>query len=505
MSPIQLGFSLTSLPIGLGLTTAAHVHLFNRSLAKTKEQRQHYQVHQQLREIEMIVQSLEDMANLTEIVELLNITLDKFPDHHSGKARRRQKFKRVDPQSATSRKLTSAKDRRRSVDVTTDMSLKGKEKATTQGSSNTEVGNGETVKHATLSAAEPSEVTETAETAETVETVQVGESSEATMGSSKPKSRNRGEGSTRSRRTKKNEPVIITINDMEQWIEAYKKFRLSQEECMKKSFQQMNSVDFSFFKLRNNLCLSFLLSSATMIRYLTATVSFPTVFSKYFPRLSSFFSRLWNKIGQISPPSSATIPWRWSSSSSSVSTTSSGKTSTQPVAYMFLPLLPTLFVSGLHFVAYARTQFALNKIRKDTKDQVRFARRLSLLSAFLLVREKRLNWMVEEIRTFEKEYLASEEGEYSSRNGVPRPLVLVQNSHQRVVNLLAGERNNQQRRDHHRRLPSIDPSMFSFGPDLENMDLDKFLQDPIERARILRMELEAMREELVVFGKVISK
>lgn len=286
MSPIQHGFSLTSLPIGLGLTTAAHVHLFNRSLAKTKEQRQHYQVHQQLREIEMIVQSLEDMANLTEIVELLNITLDKFPDHHSGKARRRQKFKRVDPQSATSRKLTSAKDRRRSVDVTTDMSLKGKEKATTQGSSNTEVGNGETVKHATLSAAEPSEVTETAETAETVDTVQVGESSEATMGSSKPKSRNRGEGSIRSKRTKKHEPVIITISkqsfiacpgfffffvslflttlysihldDMEQWIEAYKKFRLSQEECMKKSFQQMNSVDFSFFKLRNNLCLSFL-------------------------------------------------------------------------------------------------------------------------------------------------------------------------------------------------------------------------------------------------------
>lgn len=172
---------------------------------------------------------------------------------------------------------------------------------------------------------------------------------------------------------------------------------------------------------------------------------------------------------------------------------------------MYLPLVPTLFVSGLHFVAYARTQFALNKIRKDTKEQVLFARRLSLLSAFLLVREKRLNWMVEEIKSYEKEHSTSEDGEYSSRNGVPRPLVLVQNSHQRVVNLLTGERNDRQRREHHRRLPSIDPSMFSFGPDLENMDLDKFLQDPFERAKILRLELEAMREELVVFGKVIAK
>ncbi|KAF9329317.1 hypothetical protein BG006_007580 [Podila minutissima] len=493
MSPAQHGFSLTSLPIGLGLTTAAHVHLFNRCLAKTKEQRQHYQVHQQLREIEMIVQSLQDMANLTEIVELLNITLDKFPNHHSGKVRRRQKFKRADPHSVTTRKLTTAKERR-SVDVTADVSLKGKEKATTQQPSNTGVENEEIANDTTISNAKPSEPTETAKTVEAEALV---ESPEAAIGSSKSKSRTRGEESTRLRRSKKHEPVIITTDDMEQWIEAYKKFRLTQEECMKKSFQQMNSVDFSFFKLRNNL--------ATMIRYLTATASFPSVFSKYFPRLSSVISRIWTKAGQISPPSSTTIPWRWSSSSDSVSTTSSGDTLTQPVAYMFLPLVPTLFISALHFVAYAKTQFALNKIRKDIKDQVRFARRLSLLSAFLLVREKRLNWMVEEIKTFEKEHSASEEGEYSSRNGVPRPLVLVQNSHQRVVNLLTGGQNDRQRRDHHRRLPSIDPSMFSFGPDLENMDLDKFLHDPFERARILRMELEAMREELVVFGNVISK
>ncbi|KAF9211957.1 hypothetical protein BGZ59_007393 [Podila verticillata] len=501
MSPIQHGFSLTSLPIGLGLTTAAHVHLFNRSLAKTQEQRQHYQVHQQLREIEMIVQSLQDMANLTEIVELLNITLEKFPDYHSGKARRRQKFKRVDPHFTT--RKSTVKERRRSVDVTnTDVSLKGKEKATTQGPNNIEHVNGETIKE-TTSIVEPFEVIETKETVEAAEAI--GESSEPAIG--KPKSRTRGEGSTRSRRSKKYEPVIITTDDMEQWIEAYKKFRLSQEECMKKSYEQMNSVDFSFFKLRNNLCLSFLLSSVTIIRYITATASFP-IFSKYFPRLSSTISRIWTKVGQIPPPSSTTIPWRWSSSSSSnpVSTGSSGNICTQPaVAYMYLPLVPTLFVSGLHFVAYARTQFALNKIRKDTKEQVRFARRLSLLSAFLLVREKRLNWMVEEIKSYEKEHSTSEDGEYSSRNGVPRPLVLVQNSHQRVVNLLTGERNDRQRREHHRRLPSIDPSMFSFGPDLENMDLDKFLQDPFERAKILRLELEAMREELVVFGKVIAK
>lgn len=276
MLPIQHGFSLTSLPIGLGLTTAAHVHLFNRSLAKTQEQRQHYQAHQQLREIEMIVQSLQDMANLTEIIELLNITLEKFPDYHSGRARRRQKFKRVDPHF-TARKST-VKERRRSVDVTnTDVSLKGKEKATTQGPNNTGHENGVTIKE-TTPIVEPFEAIEAKETAEATEAIS--ESSEPVIG--KPKTRTRGEGSTRSRRSKKFEPVIITtgkqrsnagpwwylifltpllmqlVDDLEQWIEAYKKFRLSQEECMKKSYQQMNSVDFSFFKLRNNLCLSFL-------------------------------------------------------------------------------------------------------------------------------------------------------------------------------------------------------------------------------------------------------
>lgn len=278
MSPIQHGFSLTSLPIGLGLTTAAHVHLFNRSLAKTQEQCQHYQVHQQLREIAMIVQSLQDMASLTEIVELLNITLEKFPDYHSGKARRRQKFKRVDPYFTT--RKSTVKERRRSMDVTiTDVSFKGKEKATAQGPNNIGPENGETIK-VTASIVEPSEVIEATGTVQVAEAI--GESSEPAIGSSKPKTRTRGEGSTRPRRSKKHEPVIIPtgkqrsnagpwwyltfltplliqlVDDMEQWIEAYKKFRLSQEECMKKSYQQMNSVDFSFFKLRNNLCLSFL-------------------------------------------------------------------------------------------------------------------------------------------------------------------------------------------------------------------------------------------------------
>lgn len=44
----------------------------------------------------------------------------------------------------------------------------------------------------------------------------------------------------------------------------------------------------------------------------------------------------------------------------------------------------------------------------------------------------------------------------------------------------------------------MDPWL-AFGPDLSHLDMDSFLRDPAERARVLCMELRATREELAVF------
>ncbi|KAF9938600.1 hypothetical protein BGZ65_012552 [Modicella reniformis] len=51
------------------------------------------------------------------------------------------------------------------------------------------------------------------------------------------------------------------------------------------------------------------------------------------------------------------------------------------------------------------------------------------------------------------------------------------------------------------RLQLLDPKilLLTFGPDLEKMDLQLFLNDSAERSRILRLEFEGMRDELLMF------
>ncbi|KAF9409298.1 hypothetical protein BGZ94_002000 [Podila epigama] len=351
------------------------------SLTKTGEQQQRFHVKQQIRDIEMLVQSLSDMTNLTEIVDLLDTTLTRFQHNRKGAVHRRR-VKRLDTHTTTKRSTAVQwnlndshhrhhhhQRRRSSISATSSSSSRGKERA------------------------------------------------------------------TENRKDKASKEPLPSESTTSPQDESFS----GEEQNASKGKERENQ-----------------------------TVDTPT--STKDDKGPSHDHSQGSGMAKASRPRKR-----------------------EPV------LITTAFV---------RTQIVLDEIRKDYNDRLRFARRLSLLSAFLLIREKRLTWMVDEIKSYEEEQAQASENEvgHVMRNKIPRPKVLVQTSHQRVISLLHTERHNQgQQRELHRRLPSVDPSMFSFGPDLEAMDLDKFLQDPYERARIIRLELEAMREELLVFGKVIMK
>ncbi|KAG0345011.1 hypothetical protein BG004_004026 [Podila humilis] len=412
MIPAQ-NFSITTVPIGLGLTAAAHVYLFTRSLAKTSEQYKLYHLQQQQQDVERVTQSLEHLVSLGEIVDLLTKTTSKFPE----------KSDSTHPHSTTN----------------------------------------------------------------IVTTVQ-----------SSSSQNEHARSDTKSRRSRR-QPVVISVVEMEEWIQAYEELRQSQQVYMVKSFRQINNMDLSFFKLKNNLGLSFALSGATLLRYLGSNAKFLSTFSKRLPRVSRYLSRVWSMIA---------IPWRWPSQNQQVAINEAATTSpSTSVAWMFIPLVPTLIISGLHFFACARTQWILNEVRNHAHEQMQFVRRLPLLCGFLFVREKRLKWMVQEIRAFEEDQATMGEdgggggGQSTGRSDAPRPTTRYRNSHQQVESIPNGASQNGPQRQEQ---PLIDPSVYSFGPDLENMDVEKFLRDPDERVRILRLELAAMYDELSIFVNIFG-
>ncbi|KAF9164641.1 hypothetical protein BGX21_003439 [Mortierella sp. AD011] len=305
-----------------------------------------------------------------------------------------------------------------------------------------------------------------------------------------------------------------------------------------------------------------------MLRYVVSNERFYTFFSKYTSRLRRLLSLF--KWGPLSPPNSLYIPWGLASSrggqrmvsASSAgpdTMTNTGQGSSVSMAFALLPLVPTLFVSGMHFFAAARAQWVVHHIQKENRTQTQFLRRLSVVSIFLSIREQRLTWLAQRIREFEDAELEKQDdeeyedvsedinenddggdenntgngSEQTDRDrrpvvmtGIPsegpvRPRYLAHDAHSHVYSMLQGERSNEWPHDqfqsldninssnngqngtvpNHRPHPSIDVRLFplAFGPDLKNMDLTLFLNSPQERKRILRLEFEGMRDELTAF------
>ncbi|KAF9106840.1 hypothetical protein BGX27_009014 [Mortierella sp. AM989] len=559
-------FSLSTFPIGIGLTAAAHAHLCNRSLTKTEEQRKHYLVLQSHSKADFVSQTLLDLNSLSEMLELVNVVLMQFPEsrprlrhrHESRRLRAHTKDRRSDT-------IKHNNGRRRSSQEDDDKSCSEFHE---RGSS------GITEAPIVKSDEEKNEVHHSRRTSINY----LGESSSSGLRryrnlrhSRQPREIHRSNRSERK--------YWLSVADLEQWSRTYKALRHAQEAYMKTALHRMSRTQPFYFTLQNNLAFSFII---TMLRYVTSTEKFSTLFSRYVPRF--YRLRSWFKWGSLSPPSPLYIPWGYASSSNqgveqgltSISSTSSGAgtnprfSSSVSAAFALLPLAPALFVSGIHFLAAARAQWVISSIQKENRRQAQFARRLSVLSTFLSIREKRLAWLAREIREFEiAEAERQEEEEYedlcedinengdeihegdegnveeigkrtnnsqgttvtaesatTTSTGRPvRPRYLAQDAHSRVYSMLQDERSNVWPQDqsqnrtspgggngsqegtaqgHRHRQSDFETRlfMFAFGPDLENMDLDLFLNSSRERRRILRLEFEGMRDELTLFRNV---
>ncbi|CAO3570898.1 unnamed protein product [Mortierella alpina] len=522
--------SLSAFPIGLGLTTAAHVHLCQRNIARAEKHRSRYLLQHNIAQLEMLSQSLEDLNALTDMIDNINTVLDRFSGPRTHKRRPRRPRHPGQPQNTT----TDAHDPAQcslgntsyeaSPESTADPISKDSSKRFSDVLGSRESGpydDGDDIVPATHADGPAA--------------------SEHRAGSSSGPRTRRHRCAGSSARI-----VDIPVEELEEWTKVYKTLRVSQEQCNGRTFEQMRRTMPSTFLLKNELVFSFLLSSATMLRFLCSTKGFLAFFAKHTTRLRSLVSWIpW----PWSPPSTSYIPWGLAPNSSqstgqnmdalisgTANDPAAARTSGVSVAFAFLPLVPTLFVSGIHFLAAARSHWTLRNMQKDMDRKKQFIKRLEVLSLFLLIRELRLKWLVEEIEAYDADEALREQSEdndedafvnsasadpsSATRTGsVDPPTLLAPGLNNRVYSLLQDRqgdlgsrpRNSNDRRrqqppprsgqqgSRSRTRASSDLKFSTFGPDLENMDMDLFLRDARERSRILRLEFEGMHQELTLF------
>ncbi|KAG0228377.1 hypothetical protein B0O80DRAFT_500320 [Mortierella sp. GBAus27b] len=534
MDPSTLGsYPLATFPIGLGLTAAAHIHLCRRTLAKVSTYRAHCDNQQASWKADNFALTIAN--SMEQMTDLIDYILSCVQDSRS-RSRRRRESKRASghthrtrdrKNSLVSTKRSSGRSRPLSVDqhhITTPLMVKD-------------------VKGKGVASATPEDEVQHHEGS--ASTVEGGHNAEESSGRKQQKTTTRSSG-------RRKQTIHITPNGLETWSKAYGILRRVQERRSKTTFRQTIKSDPIFTKLQGNAVFLYLLGGMTMIRYLVGTNLFKVLASKvdsWMPRLGSFVK--W--IGSITPPSSTYVPWKFfrANDKSRIETkagvsTGAGagaKAGAVSAAFAYLPVAPTLLVAGIYFLGALRAQWAIRKITKQNRHHVQYAKRLGLMSTFMLIREQRLEWLAEKIRDFEEE-MANNVNE-SGQEGTEKEddyedvreggdVVNVEDDRDMVyentdtaalvTSLLGREADNDEpeqdatiittnnnnnagtsgqgdNQSGRRRVRLSDPSvlMLTFGANLEKMDMQQFLKNPAERSKVLRMEFEGMRQELTLF------
>ncbi|KAG0300796.1 hypothetical protein BGZ98_008858 [Dissophora globulifera] len=527
---IPSSFSLANFPVGLGLVAAAHVHLVRDSLGFTAERRKTCSIFQTISKLENLARTFEDLESLTELIKIVDMVLQRFPE------RRHHRHSR----HSTRAHGTTRPKRRRDGKLSKSTRIGGKEHKEGDDKGKRVV---------------PIELDDATQPAYSL--VDEGPSRLLHPGT-KHSSDDFREAS------KEKLEVEVSREELEQFSSAYKALRESQlsyvEEVMKRSGRTYPLA----MTLTYNAQLSFLLGSLTMLHYIFSTGKFSVIYSRiaaWLPNVGSWLGRRAHV--SPSPTSVSFIQQRVQAAASSGSRTgaadtgtgaASGSLSISSTAVAFLPLVPTLLMSGMHFLAAAKTQWVIREIQNELQQERHYSRRLHVVSKFLLLREKRLEWLATEIKIFEEAKRVAEESyedleldddDLDEQGDVPieaagstsaspplkrrvRPQNYTFGAHNAVYSLLLDQskfdsftRNRQdqmnaltQRRMHEesgrgeiqqeggnlesRRPAEWELFKFSFGPNLEDMDLSLFLNSRQERRRILRQEFEGMREELVL-------
>ncbi|KAG0364673.1 hypothetical protein BGZ54_007277 [Gamsiella multidivaricata] len=509
--PTSLSLSLSNFPVGIGLIAAAHLDLCRRNLSWTAEETQLCVFHRTLARLENTAHVLSNLNTLTELTSLVNSFLMQFPEYQA-LGRRYERRRGPKPHR-------DSKDKR--VVHTTKHSIKKEHNQNGSKANENVTKNAEGKDVATI----PSDKEDASLEDHAVVAEDDGHAESSTAGSKRHRSMRHPRHPLETRFGRKKTILVeTTAANLEQWSNTYKALRQSQEASMEELVSRVRKIDPHLMNLQNSSAFSFFLSGITILRYAITTERFMSFITKYTWPLLKLGS--WFKWSSISPPRSSYIPWglappsggHLSEQSIESLASNAGTGANLPVAFAFLPLIPTLFISGIHLLASVKAQWVSYQIHSYYRQQAKYAKRLSVVITFMIIRERRLLWLAQKIRSFDEEReKALREQDFEDVEGTDNDdegdgQNTTQASVDRIPregNTVAGtalagrvsclDADQQAQGSQHEQSSEAKTIQLTFGPDLGSMDLRRFLNDSAERRKILRLEFEGMRDELLFF------
>ena len=250
--------------------------------------------------------------------------------------------------------------------------------------------------------------------------------------------------------------------------------------------------------MRTKTAISFLvlsLGSMVAVRYFVST----SIFTRYGSWMVSYGRRIGNKISSLFLPRTSLVPWGLAPNTSMNSPPTPSGGSFIPT--LLLPLVPTVCLATMHFSMACLSRWAITGMHSDMVRQLRTAGRAITILELLSYREKRLNWIINEIRAYEQ---VQDDGDaYESdgststmssdlHEGSPSSLRSWQVQAPPPAAVL------------HPHYKSITKRKQRLDFRLEDLDMIQFLSNPMERDRILRMELQAMADEQRMYLEIFD-
>ncbi|KAK3818118.1 MAG: hypothetical protein J3R72DRAFT_460360 [Linnemannia gamsii] len=312
----------------------------------------------------------------------------------------------------------------------------------------------------------------------------------------------------------------ISIKEIKQWIEFYSMFWKERGHMIQDFAQEIARTDVNYIDLRTNQVCTYLLSTAIALRYALSTEPAARFMNKHLPRVYRFGS--WIAQGLGVNTSAALKPTQ-------VSTLTGGTALGDTWGSLLFQLAPTLFLSGIHFVAGVRCQWVIRRLQHDREPQLLFVKRLFVVTMLLNLRQSRLEWLLrinEACEDFQRKREVAGDSREVGQDEIdaarepgckpPRPsthdrlrilaedptsqvYALLNNTHDGLLFEFMNHNNNSG--DLSRPSP-LQAEQLSFGPDLERVDTAQFLGDPRERLRIMKLEFMAMKNELELFREL---
>ncbi|KAG0231596.1 hypothetical protein BGW42_008747 [Actinomortierella wolfii] len=367
-SMAQQRWSLNNFPIGIGLAAAAHLHMRNKFRAIADQQERGHLIRRNVLSLNQVLGAIDDLRDLDNAIQMLDKAIaelegkrpqGKNGDHLNRNPSRRQRMLDQRRKARENTQFVHADD-------TSNVVM-------------TEIGNGIRI--------EFSRVPRLLGDDTPWETDSDEEQSSLEDDSDKPYQPSQ---STMKR----------PMPDLAKWSSTCQELRKSRDASIEKTIRQVATFESLLVGLDKSYFSAICWTATAIIRYAITT------------------DPISNAVGRIIAGAHwvATRLKFWSSNSN-VRSTSSAATAIalklqHSTSFLFLPLVPTILISGMHFMVAARARWIISKIQRTYRESMIIAKRHSIAATLLSIRQERLEWLQKEIEAFER---AEERGAQTDR------------------------------------------------------------------------------------------